>query len=525
MNRLTMLNTLMAFLVCLLGAAPAWSQDGFSNELHESERVGFDSRSDLDFLIRRLNRQEKELRELRTRLDGIEPEAESTTPATSISMKDYDHRETEKDIEIQSRLSSLENLFNERNQNRKWETTFSNQPDGKTSIHPYYSDYDGGFMIRPTDKCQTPFELKINARMQFHYSGFQSDRDNYTNQAGNTPQQDFSEFEIERARLEFSGFMYNPNLQYYINMDSDTDDNHSTIFHDFWMNYKFSDRLNVFWGKAFVPGSRAWIDGSTRTHLAARSVSTSFFRPDRSLGVWAIGELSNGTHYRAMVSNGFNTTDLERSGGNGYEHDEHFFYSATTWWEPLGTFGKGYADLEHHCRPVIRFGQTFIYGEQDPQDTGAITREQREIRLSDGSRLTDVGVNEYDLYQYALDFAMKYNGWSVNSEYYFRWINDIRSGGAFGHQNLYQDGFYADVGYMVLKKKLELVGRVSLVDGMFHDAWEYAGGVNWYINGTHKNKLTFDVAKFNGVPTSTSGADLQIGMDGMLYRMQYQLAF
>ena len=461
----------------------------------------------IEDIFRRLDQQEERIHELASRLNNSNRVQRLPAPLSTGE-------------NVIQRLDALEEAVSHKVLNASL-----GQAGEVDRTHPYYSGYDGGFMIRPHDKSQFPFELKVNGRMQFRFTNFTTDHTSYTNLAGTANQQNRSEFEIERARLVFSGFMYDPNLHFFINIDGDTDDNHRAIFHDFWINYEFSDAFNVHCGKAFVPGTRAWLDGSTRTHLNARSMGSSFFRPDRSLGVWASGEVHEGVFYRAMISNGFITTDLKRSGLTGFEHDDHPFYSASMWWEPYGNFGQGYADLKYHVDPVVRFGHSFMYGSQAPQDSGAITLEERAIRLSDGSRITAVGVTEYNLFGYAVDFALKYRGWSFNTEYYFRWLKDIESGGSFTHSEIYQDGFYVDSGYMICHERLEIVGRVSQVDGIFKDSWEYAGGFNWYLNGTHKNKLSFDVGVFDGVPISTSGADLEIGMDGVLYRMQYQLAF
>jgi len=461
----------------------------------------------LEELFRRLEQQEKRIHELESRPNDS---VDALHSPASLTTRDN----------VTQRLDALEEAFSQ----NATGAIYGQAEEGRESPS-YYSDYDGGFRIRPRDENANSFGLKINGRMQFRYTNFTSDTSSYTNLAGTIPWQNRNEFEIERARLMFSGFMYDPNLQFFINIDADTDDNHRAVFHDFWMNYKFSDAFNLHWGKAFVPGTRAWLEGSTRTHLMNRSMASSFFRPDRSLGVWASGNFREELFYRAMISEGFNTTDLEYIGSTRFEKDDNLFYSGSMWWEPLGEFGKGYADLEHHANSVIRIGHTFMYGQQEPQDTGVITREQRALRLSDGSRLTDVGVTEYDLVGYAVDFAWKYRGLSVNAEVYFRWLKDIQSAGVFTDTEVYQDGFYVDAGYMLLHKRLEVVGRMSQVDGIYKDSWEYAAGINWYLNGTHKNKITFDVAVFDGVPTGTNGADLEVGMDGILYRMQYQLAF
>lgn len=392
----------------------------------------------------------------------------------------------------------------------------------------FYLDYDGGFVFRPIDREATPFELKIRARMQFRYVGFSRDVKTWSDNAGVTrPVETRNDFEIERGRLEFMGFFFDPNLQFYLNIDGDTDDNHDAKFHDFWVNYEFSDAFNLYVGKAFVPGSREWLSGSTRTHLADRSMATTFFRPDRTIGVWAIGEPVEDFHYRVMLGNGFSTTDRRPR-----DIDSQMMISSSFWWDPWGDFGKGFADIECHSDPVIRVGTSFTYAGQSPHDDGTPQAEETFVRLSDGTRLIDPGalapgvtVNAFDIYLLAFDAAYKYAGWSAHGEYYFRWLNRFGStGGAVPYDSLYTDGFYFTVGRMVVHDHLEIVGSLSTVDGLFGDSWEWAAGVNWYINGKHSNKITFDLAVLDGIPAQNSGPNFEAGQDGILFRLQWQAA-
>lgn len=388
--------------------------------------------------------------------------------------------------------------------------------------------YDGGFYIRPTDERANPFALEINGRMQFRHVGFARDVTEWTDNAGVTrPVTSRNDFEIERGRLEFSGFFIDPNLQFYLNLDGDTDDNHVLIVHDFWVNYEFSEAFNLHFGKAFVPGSRDWLNGSTRTRLVDRSMATTFFRPDRSLGIWATGEPLTNLFYRVMLANGFNTTDLEPD-----DVDMQFAYSGSMWVH-CGDFGQGYSDLEWHRRPAAQLGHSFTFASSSGRDAaGAPLSEQNFVRLSDGTRLTQVGalapgvtVHHFDIYLYAVDAAFKYRGFSFNSEFFFRWLQSIRGNGPLPLTQMYDHGFYAESGYFLVPKRFEIIGRVSQVFGEFGDAQEYAGGFNWFLNGTHNLKITFDVTKLNQCPVSNSSPNLRAGDDGLLFRTQLQAAF
>ncbi len=56
------------------------------------------------------------------------------------------------------------------------------------------------------------------------------------------------------------------------------------------------------------------------------------------------------------------------------------------------------------------------------------------------------------------------------------------------------------------EKTIEFMGRVDAVHSSFGDNWEYAAGINWFINGNHKHKLTLDE-----VPAGSSSPNHETG--------------
>ena len=79
---------------------------------------------------------------------------------------------------------------------------------------PYTAEYDGGFKISPRDKKKTPFELKINGRLQFRWAGFNRDSSTFTNRLGTIDVPTRNDFEVERGRLELKGFAVDPRIKY-----------------------------------------------------------------------------------------------------------------------------------------------------------------------------------------------------------------------------------------------------------------------------------------------------------------------
>jgi hypothetical protein len=280
-------------------------------------------------------------------------------------------------------------------------------------------------------------------------------------------------------------------------------------------------------GKAFIPGSRDWLNGAARMRMSDRSMATTFFRPDRTLGIWAIYEPIENLFYRVMIGNGYNTSDLRPD-----EIDNEFVYSASSWIN-LGDYGLGYSDLECHTTPVAQLGHSFTFAAAAGRDQfGNPLQEENSFRLSDGTRLTANGalapgvtVDQLEVYMYSVDAAFKYLGCSFNSEYFFRWIDDLSGNGPLPITGYFEHGFYAEGGFFILPKKVELNARVSKIFGAYGDAEEYALGINYFIDSTHNWKFTIDACLLEHSPVNNTGINHRAGDDGLLIRSQLQAAF
>ncbi len=395
----------------------------------------------------------------------------------------------------------------------------------------FEAGYEKGLVIRTKDPetAKTPFEMRINARLQFRYSLFDRTKDEWIDGTGTArPIQNRSDFEVERARLTFSGYALSPKLQYFINLDGDTDDNHRIVLHDMWFNYEFNRYFNLHIGKAMVPGSRDWLNGSTRTRFVDRSLTTTFFRPDRSIGMFTTGEPLDNLYYEVMIANGIATSDLEFG-----EVDKNFAFSSTVFWDPWGNYGKGYVDLEWHEDFAALVGTSLTYsGVQGRDVAGLPAQEFFALRLANGSRVIQEGlfapgvtVDQLDFYLWAIDAGMKWQGFSANGELFYRWLDDLQGDGPIPVRSVYNYGFYYEMGYMLIPEHLDFNVRTSQILGDFGYAAEYAGGMNYYILGTQTVKLATDLTRVANSPTSNSGPGYRPGDSGWMWRVQMQVAF
>lgn len=393
----------------------------------------------------------------------------------------------------------------------------------------FVADYDKGFLIKPVDAKKHPFQLKTNGWIQFRHVGFVRDSDSWTDNSGTTrPIRNRNAFDIERARLVFSGYAHDPRLTYFLHLDGDTDGRHAVDFFDYWWAWKFNDALRIQFGKRKAPGSRQWLLGARDTRLSDRPLATDYFRPDRTLGIFATGEPADGLFYEVMLGNGYRTANRTAA-----QINNKLAFAGTSWWEPNGKFGKSLTDHDCSCEALYRFGHSFSWAAQQGLDSsGAPLTENTFARLTDGTLLTQNGaltpgttVSEFDVYLYAVDAAMKYQGWSVNAEVYFRWLQDLQGNGPLPRSKIAQRGFFVEGGNVIVPKKLDWNVRYSQVSGPFGDTSEYGAGVNWYPLDTKKLKLTFDVAQVDGSPLNNTATEFLAGDSGTLFRTQFQAEF
>jgi len=95
-----------------------------------------------------------------------------------------------------------------------------------------------------------------------------------------------------------------------------------------------------------------------------------------------------------------------------------------------------------------------------------------------------------------------------------------------------QHGGYVQAGYFLpipgWEKRLEAVARVggiSALSGGQEGTWEYAAGLNYYIEG-HNVKVQMDVTKVSEAPVADSYTSLaNVNDDALVWRVQLQVAF
>lgn len=394
-----------------------------------------------------------------------------------------------------------------------------------TSGYELESGYDGGIFWR-WKKEDESFLLRSNLRIQFRYSVFGRDDTTWTDSAGVTrPIENRQNFDIERARILLSGHAFSPDLKFFLQMDGDTDSRHVVAILDGWAGWHFSDLFELQFGKRKVPGGRNWMLGAFDTRLADRSMACEFFRPSRTVGVWAVGDPTEFSHYELMIGQGYSTEGLTPS-----ETGDDFAISGTGWRDWIGSYGSGRpSDFEWHDELAVRVGASWVMSLEGTP--GRQLEEADFLRLTDGTRVTDPGalapgatVESFNVALLAVDAAYKYRGWSANAEYFWRTISDVQADLPVSDVGL-QQGFYVEGGVFVAPQYFEWVAQYSFVNGEQGSANSYATGFNYYPRKSPYLKLTVDATLLDGSPVNSTGSDVLVGSDGVLLRTQFQALY
>ena len=388
--------------------------------------------------------------------------------------------------------------------------------------------YDNGFLlVAPKDPKETPFAMKVNLVSQERYTGFFRNVDQWQphHTKPSLPVYNRSTFDVNRAYLGFSGFALDPKLQYSFTLATTSTVNVSYILAV--LGYQFNKEFGLFAGFNKVPGSREWFESFKSTMGVDRSMATTFFRPSMSPGVWITGEPLTNFHYYGMISNSINSFSQL-----GDRQTTQMCYSGNLWWEPLGSFGPGFADEEYHKELAIRLGTTGLYERQNREllyTTFQDNPENTVTRLSNGNPIFTPGAiapgvsllsatNRF----WSLDAGLKYRGFSLSGEYYMRWLDNFQTDKPLpAIQKIFDQGGYTQLSYAVIPKKLELYGKTSVVAGPYGSGDDYGGGLNWYINSSRKWRATAEVLQVNRSPAFNILTPYRIGQSGTF--MMFQL--
>ncbi len=400
-------------------------------------------------------------------------------------------------------------------------------PTGPPADQPVagYDSKMGGFFVQTKDGKT---RLNFNARIQPRYTLFLKDT-----QGGATQTADESYFELERARIGFSGHFFDPRIKFKVEFDGETDAGDKGALTDAYVAFQACETAQIGIGQFKPYFLRQESTSSGRQQRIDRSLSNEFFNLDRNIGLWVEGPVNDLIWYSVAVTNGIDTVNIAPGGGGTQVLDQHPAYIGKLDFYVMGSAKKDQreayteSDVKKLGSALLVLGASFVYEEYDPaqQSVGAATA---------------FIANNADVISYGVDGIWKYKGASITGDYVGRWYNP--QGG--GTDASYAHGFNVQGGYMVTDE-IEVTARFSGIlrgeGAQSGTGTEIGPGVNWFFSKSHNGKLQLDVAWVDlssNLPSGTenirqtgntafgsSAAGFSEGEQGVLTRIQTTIGF
>ena len=343
----------------------------------------------------------------------------------------------------------------------------------------------GGFFIQSADN---KYKMVIGGYAQFQLNFL---REGGENEVG---------FRIRRARLAFKGHMFTPKFTYKFQFDFAKFK--TELLLDAYVDYQIKGKnLRVRVGQQTIPYIRQHQISSSAHMFIDRSIASKEFInaddvdndgdgvPDklikngRDLGIQMHGKpFKKKMEYQIGIFNGHgtNTTNVNND----------FLYMGRLVWNVLGYAGYKYeGDYEFHEHPAFFVGGSGNYN----------------VRNISNDKVTSTG----------FETGVKYKGFAATGEFFYR---NTRPGDQL-LQNTNDFGYYAQAGYFVIPKRIEIGVRASQVflQGLQNDKGEFQAGINGYIYG-NRLKLQTD---YSYLPINTK-AGLE---NNQRYRLRLQTKF
>jgi len=394
--------------------------------------------------------------------------------------------------------------------------------------------YQDGIVIwKNPDDANVPFLLKFNVNTQVRYLNTLNSKETFTDHLGVVREvHRRNDITVNRSMFILGGYVFSKKLQY--SMTVWTSAGAASIVVAGNIGWRFNKALTLTGGYTGVPGSRSLVGTFPFFQPIDRSMADNFFRPGFTQGVWANGEPVKGLNYLVFVGNGLNTLNITAN-----KIDTSLLLSGSVWWEPLGAYsepGKSrqmYDDYFASKKTRIRIGTSFTRSREDRfTDTDQSSPDNTSIYNSDGVLAFATGafapgvtVQKATYKMWAVDGGLKKSGFSVNGQYFFRWLSDFEADGPLPLASTFDHGFELSTGKFVVPKKLLLYVRGSKVFGQFAKPYEYGGGFKWYFLPTERLWMTGELMRVNKAPYGGAFTPYTAGMAGWMPMLQTVLAF
>jgi hypothetical protein len=326
-----------------------------------------------------------------------------------------------------------------------------------------------------------------------------------------------------RTMMWLSGWFWDPKFRYTITAWGLATTQQTLMFGN--LQYFATNHFNFGIGIAPSLTARS-LQGSWPFWAGSdRLMGEEFFRGGFSSGVWMSGEVLPRLDYNLSINNNISELGVVQANDT-----RNMFFSGTLRWQPTtGEFGPrgGFNDFEEHKHAATQFGLSSgqgVEGRYAPLDQAP---NNTQIKISDGLNVFEAGalaegvtVTSLTYRDLAMDAGVKYRGFALQGEYYWRTLDDFLATGPLPLRSIYDHGFMAEMSYMAIPHTLDVhVVGTSITDQFRRYPWELGGGANFYPSKTRSLRVNLHVLHVNKSPASSFFGYYLAGLTGTVFSL------
>lgn len=356
----------------------------------------------------------------------------------------------------------------------------------------------------------------------------------YTDAFGNVKNvQQRQDFQLNKVQIKFLGWVLSEKFRYFLYAwtSNASQGQGAQVVLAGNLSYSFKDWFNVGVGIRSLPGTRS-VEGNFPFWLGvdSRLIADEFFRPSYSSGVWASGTLGKNLDYVAMIANNLSTLGVSAAQlNNGF----NTFSGSLVWTPTTGEFGPGFGDFEHHDKLATRFGLHFSRSDEDTQEQPNSNQfENTQIRLEDGTVIftpnifgAGIVVTNVTYKMSSFDAGLKYHGYSLEGEYFLRWLDNFRGPGTEGLPTIFSHGFQLQTSAMLVPKSFQVYMGGSTIYGKYGNPYDFRVGTNYYPFHNRVLRWNSEFLYLHHSPVGYTAVPFALGGTGPVFHSTLELAF
>jgi hypothetical protein len=379
-------------------------------------------------------------------------------------------------------------------------------------------------------------ELAFSVFSYLRYLNQKALDETYTDAFGRTKTLDLREdIQLQKVMLYFKGWAIDPDFRYlfYAWTSNTSQGQGAQVVLGGNLSYTFDPAFSLGGGIGALPAKRSTNNiFPNLLRIDNRTIADDFFGASYTSGIWAWGELAEGLRYRVMLGN-----NLSQLGVDAAQLDSNMnTVSGALWWMPTtGEYGpaEGWGDFEEHQEAATLFSVHYTRSREDAQNQPGLNDfENSQIRLSDGTLLfssdpfaTGGQVQKATYQMAAASAGVKYRGWSLDGEYFWRKLDDFRTTGFVPVDELNDHGFQLQGSVMLLPRSVQAYVSGSKIFGEYGDPWDTALGLNWYPLKVKPLRINLQALYLQDSPTGYSSVPFIVGGNGWVFTTDVVLNF